>query len=124
MPHATNRYPFEWKIYSWAKDFSELLTGKPHYAFFISFTGDGLIQKIIVGNQAERFDCRQSEVLCKESSSWFFHDPFEGPEYTYIDWKNLDRKTMERIIGVKLEPEDFVNGFNSIEFPMTWGVMF
>jgi hypothetical protein len=124
MPHATCKYPFEWRIFDWAKQFSSILTGHAHYAFFMTFTEGGLTRKVIFGDQPEEFDRRGLEALQRESSSWLFHDPFEGPEYTYIQWHNVDRRTLERIMGAEFEPDDFVSNEESIEFPTSWGVMF
>lgn len=124
MPHATCKYPFEWKILSWATDLSSVLTGHCHYAFFMAFTESGQTRKVILGDQPEAFDRKQLQALQQEASSWLFHDPFEGPVYTYIEWQNLDRSTMERITGIHFEPSDFVSNGKSIEFPASWGVMF
>ena len=124
MPHATCKYQFEWKIFNWVTDFSGILTGHCHYAFFMAFTENGLTQKVILGDQPETFDRKELEELQQEVSSWLFHDPFEGPEYTYVQWQNVDRRTMERIIGTNFEPNDFVSNDKSIEFPTSWSVMF
>ena len=124
MPHATCKYPFEWKIFSWAAHFSSVLTGDYDNAFFMAFTEDGLTKKIILGDHPETFDRKELEVLQQEASSWLFHDPFEGPVYTYIQWQNVDRRTMERLMGANFEPNDFVSNGKSIEFPTSWSVMF
>jgi len=124
MPHATCKYQFEWKIFSWAKDISSILTGNSHYAFFMAFAENGITKKVILGDHPETFDRKELEELQQEASSWLFHDPFEGPAYTYVQWQNVDRRTMERIIGSKFEPNDLVSKDKSIEFPTSWGVMF
>ncbi len=124
MPHATCKYQFEWKIFNWAKDFSSILTDHSHYAFFMVFTENGLTKKVIFGDRPETFDRKELEALQQEASCWLFHDPFEGPEYTYIQWQKVDRRTMERITGANFEPNDFVSNDKSIEFPTSWGVMF
>jgi hypothetical protein len=124
MPRATCGYRFEWKILNWAKDFSRILTGHEHYAFFIALTEDGRTKKVIVGDQPETLDRKELEALQQESSCWLFHDPFEGPEYTYVQWQNVDRRTMERLVGASFEPNDFLSKDESVEFPTSWGVMF
>jgi len=124
MPRATCKYQFEWKIFNWVKDFNRILTGHFHYAFFMVFAENGLTKKIIFGDQPEKFDRTELETLQKEASSWLFHDPFEGPEYTYVQWQNVDRGTMERLVGAKFDPVDFVCDDKSIEFPTSWRVMF
>lgn len=124
MPHPTCKYPFEWKILNWAQRFSTVLTGHCHYAFFMVFAENGLTKKIILGDQPETFDRKELVVLQQEASSWLFHDPFEGPVYTYVQWQNVDRSTMERITGASFEPNDLTSNGKSIEFPTSWGVMF
>ena len=124
MPRATCRYPFEWKIFHWAKTFSSNLTGECHYAFVVALTEGGVTRKIIFGDRPEEIDRSEVEALQQGAPSWFFHHPFEGPEYTYVEWQNIDRGTMERLIGKSFEPHDFVCEGQPIEFPTTWGVMF
>jgi hypothetical protein len=124
MPQATCKYQFEWKIFNWVKDLSNILTGHAHYAFFISFSENGLVKKIVLGDRPEKFDRNELEALQKEATSWLFHDPFEGPEYTFVKWQNVDRRMMERLTGIEFEPNDFVCDNKSIEFPTSWGVMF
>jgi hypothetical protein len=124
MPRATNKYHFEWKIFDWAQHFSSILTGHCHYAFFMVFTENGLTKKIVLGDQPEEFDRKELETLQQEASSWLFHDPFEGPVYTYVVWQNIDRRTIERLIGAEFEPNDFASDDETIEFPTSWGVMF
>ncbi len=124
MPQATCEYQFEWKIFNWAKHFSRILTGHYHYAFFIVFTGNGLTKKIVFGDHPEEFDRKELEALQQEAFSWLFHDPFEGPEYTYVQWQNVDRRTIERLMGAGFEPNDFVSDDKTIEFPTSRGVMF
>ena len=124
MPRATCKYQFEWKIFNWAQHWSDILTGHPHYAFFMVLTGNGLTKKIILGDHPEAFDRKELEGLQQEASCWLFHDPFEGPVYTFVQWQNVDRRTMERLTSTRFEPDDFVCDDKSIEFPTSWGVMF
>jgi hypothetical protein len=124
MPHATCKYQFEWKVFHWATHFSTILTGHPYDAFFMAFTEAGHTKKIILGDQPETFDHQELEALQQESSSWLFYHPFEGPVYTSIQWQNVDRRTMERLIGANFEPDDFLSSDGSVEFPTSWGVMF
>jgi hypothetical protein len=124
MPRATCKFQFEWKILDWAQHFSYMLTGHEHYAFFVVLTENGRAKTVIVGDQPERFDRQQLEALQEESASWLFHHPFEGPEYIYIQWQNVERRTMERLIGSRFEPKDLVGSDIAIEFPTSWGVMF
>ena len=124
MPHATCKYQFEWKILDWATHLSSILAGHCHYAFFMVFTEDGLAKKVILVDHPETFDRKELQALQEEASSWLFYDPFEGPVYTYIQWQNVDRRTIERLMGANFEPNDFVSNDKPIEFPTSWGVMF
>jgi hypothetical protein len=124
MPRATWKYQFEWKIFGWVKHFSSILTGHDHCAFFMVMTEDGRTSRVILGDQPEVFDRKELEALQRVSTSWLFHDPFEGSEYTYVQWQDVDRTTMERLIGASFEPGDFASNDQYIEFPSSWGVLF
>ena len=124
MPRATTKYQFEWKVFDWAQSFSNNLTGNVHYAFLIIFTENGLPKRIIFGDRPEWHDHQEFETMRRDASSWFLHDPFDGPVYTYLKWQNVQRQVMERLIGAKFEPNDFVSNDKTIEYPSSWGVMF
>jgi hypothetical protein len=124
MPRATCKYQFEWKIFNWVKHLSHILTGHPDYAFFMVLAENGLTRKIILGDHPETFDHKELEGLQQEASCWLFHDPFEGPVYTFVQWQNVGRGTVERLMGAEFEPDDFLYDDKSIEFSTSWGVMF
>lgn len=124
MPRATCKYRFEWKIWDWATRFSHTLTSHNHYAFLVLLTEDGRTSKIIVGDRPEHFDHQEFEAWRQEAPSWLFYDPFEGPVYTCIQWQNVERGTMERLIGATIEPDDLISDGVAIEFPTSWSVIF
>jgi hypothetical protein len=55
-----------------------------------------------------------------------FYDPFDPPEYRWLEWSGLPRATAEKLLGVAFEPRDFVHFSTkeSIDFPAAWDVMF
>lgn len=123
MPHATNKYPFEWRLFEQAGRFSHSLAGAPFYAFLVVLTVDGRTQRILVGDEPQHHDPAWSQAM-DAAPAWFFYDPFEGPEYTYIQWNALGQKTIERLFGFKFDATDFSVGGKAIAFPTSWGVMF
>ncbi len=124
MPHATSKYPFEWKILDWAARLSQQLEGHPHYPFLMLFRAEGGVAEIHFGEAPEQHDDRRWQELMAATPSWFAYDPFEGPEYTFLHWQQVPRAVFERLLGAAFVPADFTSGNESIEFPSTWSVMF
>ena len=124
MPHATNKYPFEWKIFEWAGRLSKQLTGNFHYPFLILLSRDGRVLQVHFGDAPEQHDEHVWQQLREANPCWFVFDPFEGPVYTYLTWQNAPRTTFERLLGTPFGPGDFTSQDQCIEFPSTWGVTF
>ncbi len=98
------------------------LTGHDHYAFSMAFTRNGRTKRAFLGDHPEILDRKELEAPQAQSSSWPFHDPFDGPEYSCVQWQHVDRRTMEHLMGASFEPNDFVSN-KSMEFPTSPGVM-
>jgi hypothetical protein len=67
------------------------------------------------------------ESATRSGKGFIFYDPIDdGMEYIYLQWDDIDRTKMERLIGKPFKPDDFVSMFSeeSIDYPATWGVMF
>jgi hypothetical protein len=73
------------------------------------------------------------EKLRAGGQPYIFLDPFDAPEYTWLEWSNVRRSTMERLMGGPFVESDFVRmvgwrGAPALDppntFPETWGVMF
>jgi hypothetical protein len=124
MPHATNQYPFEWKIFEWATRLSKLLTGHSHYPFLILFAPNGQMHQIHFGDGPEEHDERLWQELRESAHAWLAYDPFEGPAYSNISWYQLPQGTVERLVGAPFTVEDLTAGAQTIKFPATWSVMF
>jgi hypothetical protein len=124
MPHSTSRYRFEWKVLDWASRLSTALTGHPHYPFLVLFTPDGQLRQIHLGDAPERHDDAVWQRLRAAAPAWLAYDPFEGPEYTYLQWQDVPKATFERLLGATFTTEDLTAADQGIEFPATWGVMF
>ena len=91
MPRSTVKFQFEFTIWGWASEFSETLTGE-NRAFLIIFNSDQSVDRAFFSKE-RYFDNALKESLTKTNEFYFFYDPFEGPEYTYISWNNLSRNT-------------------------------
>ena len=75
-----------------------------------------------------------TDRLTEADESYFFYDPFDAPEYTWISWRNISQSTMERWTGFPFDGADFGKYSNAVsaapelvpanEFPISWGVMF
>lgn len=124
MPRATCRYGFEGKVFAWAGGFSHTLTGHVHYPFLVIFGADGAARQVLVGESPERHDEAKWQAAREGAESWLVYDPFDGPVYTYIEWTNVDREVMERLLGAPFEPGDFASEGEPADFPSSWDVMF
>ena len=124
MPRATNQYQFEWMILEWAWGVSVALTGDVHYPFIIVFGSEGVAQQVRLGTAPEEHEEAEWRALRDAAAAWLCYDPFEGPEYTYVDWDGLTQETMQRLIGRTFAEEDLSAGGTAIAFPTKWGVMF
>lgn len=124
MPHATNQYGFEWRILEWASRLSSQLTGAADFPFLMLFGPDGQIHRIHFGDGPQQHDDRAWQLLREAVPKWFFYDPFDAPEYTYIGWQGVAEAWFELVLGVSFEISDLTAAGKTIEFPMNWGVMF
>lgn len=124
MPQRAAQFPFEWKVFAWANTFSSSLAMHYNYAFFVEFTSAGSARRVIFGEQPRRFDRAELEKLEQQSVSYLFYDPFDAPESAFLTWQAVKRTTLERLLGEKFSPEDFVSEGETMEYPESWGVMF
>ena len=132
MPHATNSYPFESKVFAWANEFARRMTGHNARAFILLLDGDGVVRSLhFSGGQA--FDAPEKDRLAATAPGHIFYDPFDFPEYGYLSWSGVGRAAMERVTGVTFTSGDFVrlasqagrsSGREVSDYPECWGVMF
>jgi hypothetical protein len=133
MPHTTYAYPFERKVRDFAQRYSCQLAGDEHHTFLMLFDPPGVVRTLY-------FKCPDNswhilmERLDKDESSYLFFDPFDAPECVWLSWRQIDRPTMERLIGSHFKDADFEKGLYGAsqapdlqppnEFPASWEVMF
>lgn len=123
MPQATCKFLFEFRILGWASNFSDTMTGE-NRGFLIVFSLDGAVERIFFGSFRCDFNLDLKRTITESAVSYFFYHPFEAPEYTFIEWKNLPRQTLERLMKEEFDQNDLTASGETIEFPTTWGVMF
>jgi len=123
VPHVTRSYAFEDKVFTWADDLSLLMTGH-HSAFILKFGGNGRVRTLEFGDIA-RYRIDKQSVDAK-AESYLFFDPFDYQEDCWISWKEIDRCTMERLIGRKFEDSDFGHHLDGTLqlYHSTWSLMF
>lgn len=123
MPRSTVKYEFEFKVLEWASNFSFRLTDE-NVEFLILFDSDGAIRGVLFSETSKRFRSESTNSINKS----FFYDPFDAPEYTFIQWENLNRKILERIVGHQFSEDDLNTRFSNEnrleEFPNSWKIMF
>ncbi len=106
MPHSTHRYPFEAKVWRWAQSVNG------DQGFFALVGADGTLTVL---------------ETRREASSWVFYDPFDFPVYAWLEWTNVSREILEKLLGAGFQSEDlkdFTGAKNLDEIPESWGVMF
>ncbi len=124
MPHATSKFPFEFKLAGWAATFSERLAGDENVPFLVALTPDGRAAVINFGTAPRQHDDAAWEAISQTHGRWITYDPFDAPEYTYLAWQDVSLEVMQRITGTTFAAEDFVAAARTMEWPATWGVMF
>ena len=126
MPRTTHEYPFESHVLAGLgerlRPFLEL--AGPAASYVLVLHPDGSSQINVFRTDTDRDRARRDGV---EGQSYLFFDPVDdGMEYRWLTWKDIDRTTMERLIGRTFAPEDFVSMRSRKErdYPQSWGVMF
>lgn len=121
MPHTTSNYPFEFRIFEWADALAKRLAGD-HKRFCLLLDEGGSTLRLV-------FDDAKSPDGA--AAAWVLYDPFDHPEYAYMQWQNVSAATFERFLGSPFLPQEFVpmgrddRGSELGEgFPTSWSVMF
>ena len=132
MPHSTYGYPFEEKVFGYASQLSERLTGR-ELTFLMTLDFEGVIRALQFEPPKSSWH-ELTDRLTKADEAYLFYDPFDAPEYTWISWLSIKRSTMERLIGSPFDEIDFGKHSHAVsaapelapanEFPVSWGVMF
>lgn len=120
------KFPFEFKIFFWASEFSSVMTSQEDYAFLMLFNSEGVVREILFGDEPRHSLREKKEVLIQSNPNWLFYDPYDAPESGFIAWRNIDRTTMERLIKNKFDDSDFVSDLDNerLEFPRTWRAIY
>jgi hypothetical protein len=91
----------------------------------VEFNSDGTVRSIR-SEPIHKGGLRERANACE--GAYLFYDPFEPNEYAWLEWRGIERGTVERVLGQVFTAEDFVGRrFDRPkieEFPATWDVMF
>jgi hypothetical protein len=125
MPHATCEFGFEWEVFRWCGGFSNRMTGKDYKAFFIALDESGSVTQLVFSD-TKSFGFERKETVRSDCTAWIFYDPFDAPEYCAIEWGNVHRETMERLMAKQFSEDDFISEKTKarMEYPASWFVMF
>jgi hypothetical protein len=124
MPHSTFAYPFEWKVCEWAGSLSQARTGTLR-RILLTLTPDAAGNRFTL--DLPTGDIQQAKERLKRAGTRFlFFDPFDAPEYTWLEWLHISREAMEQLLGQEFVAADFINPTEGKQqpYPETWGVMF
>ena len=134
MPRTTYAYPFEWKVLNFAGDQSSRLTARENpQGFLMQFDEPGSVNRMEFGCPDEGWHVLKQACI-DTGSAFLLFDPFDAPEYTWLEWQGIQRATMERLLGEAFEAPDFKKADVSTPaapdlkpagaFPDSWSVMF
>lgn len=124
MPHSTFAYPFEWKIGEWAGSLSHVRAGMLR-RFLLTSVSDAAGSHVTLDFPAQDVQ-HTKEQLKRAETPFLFFDPFDAPEYTWLEWFRVTRPAMERLLGQQFADADFTSLKDGRHqpYPETWGVMF
>ena len=124
MPRSTYNYRFEFAVFDAA----------------MHRCGD-TAGVILLGPRGEVLDILRDgantsavrEQLKAQGLSFVVYDPFDAPEYIWVDWHRVSRASMEGFVGAAFTDADFEPMYPGRdakppdppgEFPEMWGVLF
>jgi hypothetical protein len=131
MPHTTCEYGFEWKILAVVQEMILSRTGSLSECLIV-LDGGGEVNSLFQIAPSEGWSSAKKSLLA-EGRPYIFFDPFDAPDYAWLDWSGVDRPTMERLVGRPFEESDFVpvrrlRRAGQLDppksYPESWGVMF
>jgi hypothetical protein len=127
MPKSTCNYGFEFRILDWALRIDHTF-GARGRSFVVFFDEAGAVLLVKFGTNASPETSAGPE---SRQPAWLFFDPFDAPEYIWMEWAGLQKSHVERLLGELFSPSDFDertnrNGAAGVlsEFPSSWRVMF
>jgi hypothetical protein len=122
MPRSTVSHAFEHGILAWAEHFRE------GDGFLAVFGPTGTIAEIYVAEAAQSgrrlVSHELKDRITQQHSSWMFFDPFDWPEYTWLEWHQVPRTTLEQMLGEPWRKAFDASAGSLKELPETWSVMF
>lgn len=121
VPHTTATFGFEFKIFGWAQALAQSLGRREDAGFVLVFDNDGTVRLTMVPVKLDAWQKIREQVALAES--YILYDPFDIPEYAFLEWKGVARDRMESVVGQTFD-EDDLRGLQDDGFPLTWQVMF
>jgi hypothetical protein len=125
MPTSTSRYRFEYRLHDWAEKYVLTLAGH-RTAYFVGMREDGTIRRVYVAPQGDPFDGATKAQLAEAHPKWFLYVPYDEDGSAYIEWLGLERRTVERWLGRRLEAIDFMDVRTTgtrEDWPESWRVI-
>lgn len=127
MPHSTIEFPFEERVFEFAFEYVNRHTGATGpFLLGVDNTGEIISQKFRSSDETDQRLSNREALLVDELklSGYLFYDPFDWPEYAWLEWSSIDRTAMERIMGTAFAESAFQSASGrSMQFPASWSVM-
>lgn len=70
--------------------------------FLLELVHDGSAQRVEAGTIAEPLARRELVDSAKASGARYIFDPFDVPEYAWLEWAEMPRDALERLVGEPL----------------------
>src|SRR5438067_2139111 len=110
MPHTTFRYAFEGRVGGAMGRLVQpwlALTGDSPTCLLIIDREGSLTVKFTPRHVNSRELLDQRTRLAETDAAYLFYDPFDVPEHEWLDLANVDRGTMEALMGEQFIASDF-----------------
>ena len=122
MPRSTVQYAFEHGLLGWAQNF------RAGAGFLALFGPEGELLEVHEADTAQ-FGNRlvsheRKDRLTQSHPSWLYFDPFDWPEYAWLQWNQVPRATLKQLLGEHWGQALRLGKGDPQELPESWGVMF
>lgn len=127
MPHSTIEFAFEEQVFAFACDHSQRHSESMEpFLLLVDDQGKVISTEFCSKEESTRHLSNREALLVDQERSHgsVFFDPFDWPEYAWLEWHEIDRAMMEQMIGRAFEESAFQSASGTtMAFPSRWSFM-